>query len=302
MRTNPYLRSMKLSVIVPVYNVMSTLMRCVDSLVVQDVPELEIILVDDGSTDGSSALCDNIQRQYEDETCRIHVIHQPNGGLSAARNAGIAISTGELLTFVDSDDFIAQDTYGSLLPLFQADAEVDVVEFPVDRFYNVVVERNELNFPVATYDAPLAYLYKAEGVMHAYAWNKVFRRSIFPSAEVFAVGRTFEDVFALPLWLQHARKIMTTDRGCYFYTLNTNGICRTAGRQQHHDHFDALVALMQWIPQAERRGKAYATIYEQTLNVRKDHGDTLRIDSHLTPPLHHFGWRGFLKYLRYRCK
>lgn len=293
---------MKLSVIVPVYNVMSTLMRCVDSLVVQDVPELEIVLVDDGSTDGSSALCDNIQRQYEDETCRIHVIHQANAGLSAARNAGIAICTGELLTFVDSDDFIANDTYGSLLPLFQADDEVDVVEYPVDRFYNVVVERSELNFALTTYDTPLSYLYGAAGASHSYACNKVFRRRVFPSTDVFMVGRAFEDVFALPLWLQHARKIMTTDRGCYFYTLNTDGICRTAGSQQFRDHFDALVALMQWIPQAERRGKAYATIYEQTLNVRKDHGDTLRIDSRLTPPLHHFGWRGFLKYLRYRCK
>lgn len=291
---------MLLSVVIPVYNVSGTLMRCVDSVVAQDVPSLEVILVDDGSTDGSGALCDNIQRQYSDDTCRIHVIHQANGGLSAARNAGIAVATGELITFLDSDDFLQQDTYPAVLPYFQRDEAVDVVEFPVDRFYNVVVERNELCFAERTYQRPIDYLYGAEGVMHAYAWNKVYRRQLFPSPDVYPVGRTFEDVFALPLWLGRARKIQTTSQGCYFYTLNPDGICRTAGVEQYRDRFDALLSLMQWIPQAQRRGRAYGTIYEQALNVRKDHGGRLPIPSELAPSLCDFGWRGALKYIRYK--
>lgn len=292
---------MKLSVIIPVYNVFSTLIRCVDSVVVQDVSQLELILVDDGSTDGSSGLCDNIQRQYTDDQCTIRVIHQANAGLSAARNAGLAVCTGEVVTFVDSDDFLQEDTYGPLLSLFAEDEEVDVVEFPMDLFYNVVTERHELNFPRQTFSAPLDYLFQARGVMHAYACNKVFRRHALDfGKEYFPVGRAFEDVFTLPLWLSRVRKVMTTDRGCYFYTLNTDGICRTAGSKQHKDRFEALVALMHWIPAGERKGEAYCQIYEQALNVRKDSGKALNVEAAIVPPVLTMPWRCLLKHLRYR--
>lgn len=292
---------MKLSVIIPVYNVFSTLIRCVDSVVIQDIPQLEIILVDDGSTDGSSNLCDNIQRQYTDEQCSILVIHQANAGLSAARNAGLAASTGDLITFVDSDDFLQEGTYGSLLSLFAENEDVDVVEFPMDIFYNVVTERYELNFPQQTFSSPLDYLFLTHGVMHSYACNKVFRHHLFNRGrDYFPVGKAFEDVFTLPLWLSRVRKIMTTDCGCYFYTLNTDGICRTAGSKQHKERFEALVDLMSWIPRSERRGKAYCQIYEQSLNVRKDSGEALPIDAALIPPVLTMPWRCLLKHLRYK--
>ena len=292
---------MNLSVIIPVYNVFATLIRCVDSVVIQDVPQLELILVDDGSTDGSSGLCDNIQRQYTDEQCTIRVIHQANAGLSAARNAGLAACTGELVTFVDSDDFLEKDTYAPLLSLFAEDEEVDVVEFPVDIFYNVVTERHELNFPRQTFSSPLDYLFQARGVMHSYACNKVFRRCLFDCGRpYFPVGRAFEDVFTLPLWLAKARKITTTESGCYFYTLNTQGICQTAGRKQYEDRFEALVALMEWIPISRRNGKAYCQIYEQALNVRKDSGEALPIAPNLAPSIWTMPWRCMLKHLRYK--
>lgn len=300
---------MKLSVVIPVYNVVATLLRCVDSVLMQDVEPLEVILVDDGSTDGSAALCDNIERQYTDDVCTIRVIHQANQGLSAARNAGIAASTGQLITFVDSDDFIERNTYAPIVQLFDADAALDVVEFPVDRFYNVITERTELTFRPSVYTSALHYLFAERAVMHAYAWNKVYRRATFvqPDAAAgeascpqwFPVGRTFEDVFAMPFWLGRARKIATTDRGCYFYTLNTSGICRTAGRQQYRDRFEALLGLMQWIPAAQRSGSAYGQIYEQALNVRKDHGGRLPIPRELAPSPFAFGPRALVKYILY---
>ena len=91
-----------ISVIVPVYNVEKYLRTCVDSILVQSYSALEVILIDDGSTDGSPQICD----QYAQQDPRIQVIHQKNAGLSAARNAGIDICRGEYLTFIDSDDFI----------------------------------------------------------------------------------------------------------------------------------------------------------------------------------------------------
>ncbi|MCM1500999.1 MAG: glycosyltransferase [Clostridium sp.] len=94
----------KVSVIVPVYNVMPYLRKCIDSIVNQTYEQLEILLVDDGSTDGSGKVCD----EYAEHDCRVRVIHKKNGGLSDARNVGIEAATGEYVAFIDSDDFVSE--------------------------------------------------------------------------------------------------------------------------------------------------------------------------------------------------
>lgn len=271
----------KLSIIIPVYNVKGTLMRCVDSIVLQPVDKMEIILVDDGSTDGSSGICDNIKRQYEDENCEIKVIHKENGGLSTARNAGIAASTGELITFIDSDDFLGRNTYSKQMEFFECADDVDVVEFPVAKFYNEFLKKENIEFTVDFYDSPIDYLYETEAFHHAYAWNKIYRRHIlFPTtvpdaltsgpASFYEDGKAFEDVLALPKWLSRARRIVTSDGGFYFYTFNPDGICETSGAKQYADHLEALVKLMQWIPEDKRNNPKYAKLFVQALNVRKD--------------------------------
>ena len=93
---------MKLSIIVPVYNVEQYLVRCLESIVVEMRDDYELILVDDGSTDRSGEMCDEFAHQHPG--LNVVVVHQPNGGLSAARNAGIDRARGEYITFVDSDD------------------------------------------------------------------------------------------------------------------------------------------------------------------------------------------------------
>ena len=100
-----------ISVIVPVYNVERYLRRCVDSILAQTCRDLEIILVDDGSTDGCPSICDG----YAAADSRVKVIHKANGGLSDARNAGLEIASGEWVGFVDSDDFIMPEMYETLL-------------------------------------------------------------------------------------------------------------------------------------------------------------------------------------------
>lgn len=100
----------KISVIVPVYNVEDYLEECINSILGQTYKNLEIILVDDGSTDNSSKICDI----YEKKDKRIKVIHKENGGLSSARNEGLKYRTGEYISFVDSDDFIDKTMYEKL--------------------------------------------------------------------------------------------------------------------------------------------------------------------------------------------
>lgn len=298
---------MKLSIIIPIYNAKGTLMRCVDSIVLQPLDKMEIILVDDGSNDGSGALCDNIKRQYEDENCEIKVIHKENGGLSSARNAGIAASTGELITFVDSDDFLGRNTYSKQMEFFECAEDVDVVEFPVAKFYNDFLKKENITFTVDFYETPIDYLYETEAFHHAYAWNKIYRRQIL-KGEFFADGKTFEDVLALPKWLSRARRIVTSDGGFYFYTLSPNGICHTAGSKQYADHLEALKNLMQWIPENNRNNPKYAKLFVQALNVRKDllkanPEAKAEIPSNLSPTLSSLlgcTWKEMLKILMYK--
>lgn len=114
---------MKLSVIIPVYNVENYLMQCVDSVLQQTYTNLEVILVNDGSTDGSASICNALAETDH----RIVVIHQDNAGVSAARNAGIRKATGDYLTFVDSDDWIEREMYKTMLETAQAHGNPDVV-------------------------------------------------------------------------------------------------------------------------------------------------------------------------------
>lgn len=112
-----------ISIIVPVYNVVNYLEKCVNSIIVQTYKTLEIILVDDGSTDGSGKLCDSLKRKDK----RIHVIHQSNSGSTAARNAGLKNASGRLIGFVDSDDWIEPDMYEKLIEaLHHDDADIAV--------------------------------------------------------------------------------------------------------------------------------------------------------------------------------
>ena len=104
-----------ISVIVPVYNVAAWLPRCVDSVLTQTYQNLEILLIDDGSTDASGEICD----AYAEKDPRIRVIHKKNGGLSSARNAGLDVSNGQYIGFVDSDDWIEPEMYEKMLALME---------------------------------------------------------------------------------------------------------------------------------------------------------------------------------------
>lgn len=214
---------MKLSIIIPVYRVEQTLDRCLKSIADQTLTDMEVILVDDGSPDSCPAICDEWARR----DARFRVIHQANGGLSHARNTGIDAARGDVITFVDSDDFVDPDTYRAALPYI---ADADIVEFPVLRFYGTPKQKL-LSFLPHDYSDMRDYWIEGRAYEHAYAWNKLYRRHLFDNVR-FPVGIVFEDVHTLPLLLAKVRRVKTIDKGCYYYCTNPRGITATASGRE----------------------------------------------------------------------
>lgn len=220
---------MKLSIIVPVYNVEAFLSKCVDSLLAQDLPEddFEIILVDDGSTDSSGALCDTLAAEHGN----IRVIHQQNRGLSGARNAGIPGASGDYVMFVDSDDFLCPNVLGTLVGLMESKA-LDILRF---NYQNVnmdgaVFEPNKYVKPFVDYSDEVCdgEMFLNERLGYAcYAWQFLVKASILrQEGNGFKEGIYFEDVEWTPRILLQARRVASTDTLVYNYLFRTGSIAR----------------------------------------------------------------------------
>ena len=206
---------MKLSIVIPVYRVEGTLDRCVESVLIQDVDDMEVILVDYGSPDSCPQMCD----QWAVRDNRIQVIHKENGGLSDARNAGIDIAQGDMITFVDSDDWLEENT---LAPLLAMMGDADILEYSI---------HHRLTLHDCTYTDINDYWLSGQAYLHTYAWNKIYRRSLFDHVR-FPYGKVFEDAWTLPLLLRQCHKVMTTSHGFYHYQWNPEGITAKADGHQ----------------------------------------------------------------------
>ncbi len=213
-----------LSVIIPVYRVESTLNRCLESVTRQTYRDLDIILVDDGSSDRCPALCD----EWAERDRRIRVIHKKNGGLSSARNAGLAEVKGEWVTFVDSDDYIDDTTYEAVSRFLGETLDsdrIDMVEFPVE------YGGKRMKDPVATGISRLNGRVGEYWLTHRQwercaVWCKVFRRTLFDGLR-FPDGEYHEDIYLLPSLMLRMRLVATIPYGLYHYTPNPEGICST---------------------------------------------------------------------------
>lgn len=244
---------MKLSIIIPVYCVEATIDRCLESVVGQTFSDFEVLLVDDGSPDRCPQKCDEWARRDS----RVRVIHKENGGLSDARNAGLDMARGEYVTFVDSDDSLSADCYEQVMPLAE---HADIVEFPLIRFYGSPKQKL-IVFPQAEYTDMAQYWLNAHAYEHCYAWNKVYRSTMFINLR-FPVGRVFEDVAMLPLLLGKARKVVTTSHGLYYYYVAEDGITSTATGRELSMLLDAhLAVLPQWTD---------SRYYMHVLNIQLD--------------------------------
>ncbi len=212
----------KLSVIVPVYRVENSLRACVESILSQDYTDIEVLLVDDGSDDDCGVICDCIAA----EDARVRVFHQPNQGLSGARNTGMEHAQGMYVTFVDSDDVIDPSIFGQLMKRLEEHPEYDILEYSVI-VAEGAVDEHRLDLPEKVYTSVDDYWLEGGAYTHTYAWNKLYRIELFRDVR-FPVGKVFEDAYTLPQLLKHARVVATTSIGYYHYRSNAAGITQTA--------------------------------------------------------------------------
>ncbi len=214
----------EISVIVPVYKVEKFLHRCVDSILDQSFRNFELILVDDGSPDSCPEICE----AYAARDSRIHVIHQKNGGLSAARNAGIdwvmANSKSHWLAFVDSDDWVHPD----YLQLLYSAAKETLCKISVCGFFRT--EGQSLpscnDVTVQCLSADDYYCGKLHDGVTAVAWNKLYHRSLFKKLR-YPIGKLHEDEFTTYQAVYQAGKVAITSGQLYAYYQNPDGIMRS---------------------------------------------------------------------------
>ena len=211
-----------ISVIVPVYNVEDYLDQCLESIVSQTYPHLEILVVDDGSTDGSGTLCD----QWAERDQRIRVIHQKNGGLSAARNTALDAMSGELVLMVDSDDVLHPDGVSILLQAIQAHhADVAIGSF-------VVFHDKDVNWDPITSDANTAKHYDSQAALKAIYYQdkltnsscwRLFKASLFDDVR-YPVGLYYEDLAIVYPLYKKCSLVVGIDDKVYGYRQRNDSI------------------------------------------------------------------------------
>lgn len=208
---------MKLSIIIPIYNSEETLTRCIKSISKQTLLDFEMLLVDDGSTDNSGRMADQLSLSDN----RIKVIHKANGGLSDARNAGLSQAKGDYITFVDSDDEIAEGTLKTLSNTLYLHPEYDIIEYPVTERKGCPTQH--IFMPQEKF-YPEAQEWLAEfGLEHCWVCNKIFKRALIQNIQ-FEKGKKYEDVLFIGEVLLKKPKIYTTEKGMYIYHWNPHGI------------------------------------------------------------------------------
>lgn len=205
-----------ISVIVPVYNVETYLPHCVSSILSQDYEDLEVILIDDGSTDASGRICD----QYADKDPRVRVIHQNNGGAAAAKNAGLRLASGDYLTFADSDDYLEPGAYGFLMKTL-LETNADAVQGSFREVYRNHVEEQRIQAEtLEEYDYLLRF---PKDFSCALLWNKLYRREIFDGV-FFEEGHKIDDEYFTYQGFLRPRKVARADRIVYNYRKRASSV------------------------------------------------------------------------------
>ena len=253
-----------ISVIVPVYNVERWLDRCVTSIVGQTYKNLEIILIDDGSTDKSSEMCDAWSRLDN----RIRVIHKANGGLSSARNAGLGIATGTRIAFVDSDDWIEPDMYEFLYHLLKENgADISICSHYIETAVKTRVKHSSGQFSSFSREEAIRTLVEDKRIRN-YMWDKLYKRQLFAGI-YFPVNRVFEDIAVSYQIFYKTQKVVMQDCPKYHY-LKREG-STTQGKLYNYEKeyllFQTVYEQVKFVREKEIWDKAPYCVHERGIHL-----------------------------------
>ncbi len=214
---------MKISVIVPVYNVENYLEKCLNSLVNQTLQEIEILVINDGSTDNSQKIIDEFQEKFPQ---KIKTFSKENGGLSDARNFGIDRATGDFLAFVDSDDYVSEKMLEEMYDLaIKNEAELVICNLQkVDEHGNVKQKLTQI--PNFSEKIDLEKNFSVFSDISYFACNKIFKRELFEGKR-FQKGMHFEDIELIPQLLLQCKTLAKTDAFHYQYLERSNSISKS---------------------------------------------------------------------------
>ena len=214
---------MKISVIVPVYNVENYLEKCLASLVHQSLQEIEIIVINDGSTDGSQSIIDKFQEQYPQ---KIKAFAKENGGLSDARNFGLDKAVGDFIAFVDSDDYVTENMMADMYALaIKNQAEMVICNLQkVDE--DGVLLRQLTQIPNMPEKIDLATHFSVFSDISYFACNKIFKKELFANKR-FQKGMHFEDIELIPQILLDCKTLAKTNAFHYQYLERTDSISKS---------------------------------------------------------------------------
>lgn len=258
-----------ISVIIPVYNVEEYLKECVDSVVESTYKNLDIILVDDGSSDRSGELCDSFAKK----DARIRVLHKENGGLSSARNAGIDIAIGDYILFVDSDDWIDKNMIQELCEILEMNP-VDMIVFEYVKETGGKVQIKNEPLKIERYHS-LEFL---ESILCRPAettimWNKLMKRQIWEQLR-FPLGKQHEDAWMIHYICERATQILWINKQYYHYRMRQDSIMHVSYNPKR---LDGVWGIRDQVYFLERRGKD--KIWEKSFmyytNLCMEHSDLL---------------------------
>lgn len=205
----------KLSIIIPVYNIEKYLERCINSIITQNTNECEIILVDDGSTDTSSNICDFYSKQYD----YIHTIHQINQGLSCARNTGIKNAKGDYIWFIDGDDYIENNALRIILDQISSNSDIYIINH-INLYQNSSIEY-QISFPCKKIISGIECL-KMNGAIQA--WVSICRRDLLIQNSLFFTKGIYHEDFEFSIRLYSlAKTVEHINKPLYYYICDRNG-------------------------------------------------------------------------------
>lgn len=201
----------KLSIIVPVYKVEQYINKCIDSILNQTFTDFELILVDDGSTDNCGKICDKYAKKDE----RVRVIHKENSGLSDARNTGIEVATGEIIGFIDSDDWIEPCMYAEMLN-YMEENNLDIVCADTNQVKEGKVKFKPRYSKNKIWSRNEAICEILNGTLDNAAWNKIYKRNVIGDVR-YPKGRIYEDVATTYKFIYNSQKVGYISKAYYNY-------------------------------------------------------------------------------------